>query len=515
VNGRSYLPGDFILFKAGDTWIGSTFSRTLSPPSAGISGSQITYGKYGTGANPILDAKTAGVGARLHNYVTLTDFQIQNGGQLVDFSNTTGAIIRNITGKNPSVWGFRAGSNAGNTIIDHNSCTIETGHTLQGWCYQASGQGSIKITNNICNLQTGGACADIFGSSTSLIQGNISHGGSQAFSFKSMGGTKCTGPVQKGGLIADNYADGVSSASGDGEMIELTGCSQYPSSGFIVTRNVLICKAGGYKHGSTDAIGSFYAKNATITGNIILGDCGAYGLTNAPNLMHFSSYSSGMLVYNNTMYGSGRSDQVAVNVLPGSSATVKNNIIGNLGKGIYNQGGSASEDYNIYMPNVRTPYSGVSSGGHSKRSTDPKFVKNPPVGAADLKLQATSPAIRAGANLGLSFSSILNPLGLVPPFGTFDQSLGWMVGAFGYASPAAIPTFSPAGGTYSSPQFVSILDSSVGATIYYTTNGATPTTSSTVYTGPIAVSATTTIKALAAGSVYSAGGVGTATYTIQ
>jgi hypothetical protein len=330
-----------------------------------------------------------------------------------------------------------------------------------------------------------------------------------------MGGTACTGPAQTGGLIADNYADGVSSANGDGEAIELTGCPGYPQRGVTVARNVVICKGGGWKHGTSDAIGSYYSNNDIISGNIIIGPCGSEPLTDAPSLMHLSSNATGLQIYNNTLYGSGKTNQIAINLLNGSGI-VKNNVIGNVYRGIYNQGSlSVTEDYNIYMTNVKSPYSRVSSGGHSKKLTDPKFTINPPVRASDVKLQATSPAIRSGANLGLSFSSILNPLGLVPPFGTFNQSLGWMVGAFGYAVSAATPTFIPPAGAYSSAQSVSILDSSPGATIYYTTNGTTPTTSSTVYTGPIAVSATTTIKALAAGGALSTSGVGSATYTIQ
>ena len=50
---------------------------------------------------------------------------------------------------------------------------------------------------------------------------------------------------------------------------------------------------------------------------------------------------------------------------------------------------------------------------------------------------------------------------------------------------AATPSFSPAAGTYSSAQTVTISTTAPSATIYYTTNGATPTTSSTVYSGPI------------------------------
>jgi hypothetical protein len=79
---------------------------------------------------------------------------------------------------------------------------------------------------------------------------------------------------------------------------------------------------------------------------------------------------------------------------------------------------------------------------------------------------------------------------------------------------AATPTFSPAGGTYTSQQTVTI-SSTPGATIYYTTNGATPTTSSTPYTGPITVSSSETINAIATASGYMTSAVGTATYTIN
>lgn len=75
------------------------------------------------------------------------------------------------------------------------------------------------------------------------------------------------------------------------------------------------------------------------------------------------------------------------------------------------------------------------------------------------------------------------------------------------------PTFSPAGGTYYEAQTVEISGPN-GATIYYTTDGNDPTTNSTVYSAPIAVNQTTTIKAIANnGELTSA--VATATYTIN
>jgi hypothetical protein len=76
----------------------------------------------------------------------------------------------------------------------------------------------------------------------------------------------------------------------------------------------------------------------------------------------------------------------------------------------------------------------------------------------------------------------------------------------------ATPTFSPVAGAYSSAQSVSISDATSGATIYYTTNGSTPTSSSTTYSAPIAVSSTETLQAIAIASGESA--IGSAAYTI-
>ncbi|MBR1727249.1 MAG: chitobiase/beta-hexosaminidase C-terminal domain-containing protein [Muribaculaceae bacterium] len=61
----------------------------------------------------------------------------------------------------------------------------------------------------------------------------------------------------------------------------------------------------------------------------------------------------------------------------------------------------------------------------------------------------------------------------------------------------ATPTFSPEGGTYTSAQNVSIDCTTSGATIHYTTDGSDPTSSSDVYSTPIAISTTTTLKAIA------------------
>ncbi len=61
----------------------------------------------------------------------------------------------------------------------------------------------------------------------------------------------------------------------------------------------------------------------------------------------------------------------------------------------------------------------------------------------------------------------------------------------------ATPAFTPGAGTYNSVQSVTLTDAATGATIYYTTDGSTPTTASNVYSAPIAVTSSETINAFA------------------
>ena len=78
----------------------------------------------------------------------------------------------------------------------------------------------------------------------------------------------------------------------------------------------------------------------------------------------------------------------------------------------------------------------------------------------------------------------------------------------------ATPSFTPAGGTYVGSATVTISDATSGATIHYTTDGSTPTASSPVYSGPILVTQTTTIRAMATASGMTDSDVASATYTI-
>jgi hypothetical protein len=78
----------------------------------------------------------------------------------------------------------------------------------------------------------------------------------------------------------------------------------------------------------------------------------------------------------------------------------------------------------------------------------------------------------------------------------------------------AIPTFKPGGTTsFHGTQTVEISCATPGASIYYTTDGTTPTSSGTAYSGAISLTSTTTIKAIAVKADMNDSAVAAATFT--
>lgn len=70
------------------------------------------------------------------------------------------------------------------------------------------------------------------------------------------------------------------------------------------------------------------------------------------------------------------------------------------------------------------------------------------------------------------------------------------------AGTVAKPVFMPNGNVFSAPPMVMMTDATPGAAIYYTTDGTTPTTKSTLYTKPITVTSTEVISAIGVASGY-------------
>lgn len=112
----------------------------------------------------------------------------------------------------------------------------------------------------------------------------------------------------------------------------------------------------------------------------------------------------------------------------------------------------------------------------------------------------------------ITVSSNLTIMAIATQTGFFNSSVA--SAAYVIAPPAATPTFSPVGGSYSSAQTVTISDTTPSSTIHYTTDGSTPTLGSATYTSPLNVNISQTVKAIAIATGFSSSAVGTAIYTI-
>ena len=142
-------------------------------------------------------------------------------------------------------------------------------------------------------------------------------------------------------------------------------------------------------------------------------------------------------------------------------------------------------------------------------SADGSFSNNLVLEHSSGSLEATAIYVRMAAELSSgSYSGNL-------AFTSGDLSANVALsGSVGIMPVAAMPTFSVEGGTYLAPQTVSISTTTPNATIYYTIDGTDPTLSSSVYSTPIEVATSLTLKAMAVADNYSNSAIAEATYTI-
>lgn len=94
---------------------------------------------------------------------------------------------------------------------------------------------------------------------------------------------------------------------------------------------------------------------------------------------------------------------------------------------------------------------------------------------------------------------------------------GWnnsAIATAAYTIVAATPIFSVGTGSYTSAQTVEITSATAGALIYYTDNGQDPTSKSTLYTVPLKISSSQTLKAIALKAGLTNSAIATADYTI-
>jgi hypothetical protein len=180
----------------------------------------------------------------------------------------------------------------------------------------------------------------------------------------------------------------------------------------------------------------------------------------------------------------------------------------------YTQSAVGTAVYTINLPTAATPTFNPPAGTYTQTGSV-TISDTTPGATVYYTTNGTTPTTSSAvysAPIPLTASTTIKAIAVAA---NYNQSA---VGTAAYTinlSTAATPTFNPPAGTYTQTGSVTISDTTPGATIYYTTNGTTPTTSSTKYTSPVPLTASTTIEAIAVAANYTQSAVGSATYTIN
>ena len=277
------------------------------------------------------------------------------------------------------------------------------------------------------------------------------------------------------------------------------------TSPILISSNATI-QAQAYKSGfdPSEIMTEEYIINAIAT-PIAKPVGGAYTV---PQTVTLSSITSGTLIYytldgstpttSSTLY----SAPVAIN-----SSTILKAIAVKSG---YNPSEVMIENYTI-TGTVATPIASILTGTYTNNQT--------------ISLSTTTIGAEIYYTIDGSMPTIESPLYLSPINIKFNTNLKAIavkndfelsgILSETYTIIVAAPVASPVSGTSINSQAVSLSTETIGATIYYTTNGTTPTTASTVYSSPINLNATTTIKAVAYKLGYALSDVMSATYNIN
>ncbi len=178
----------------------------------------------------------------------------------------------------------------------------------------------------------------------------------------------------------------------------------------------------------------------------------------------------------------------------------------------------ASATYTINLPVVATPTFSPAPGVYT--SAQSVSLSDTTNGASIYyTIDGSTPTSKStlfapGTPIAVSATTTINAIATAPG----DANSAIATGTYTINLPVvATPTFSPAPGTYNSAQSVSLSDLTAGASIYYTIDGSTPTSKSTLFAPgtPIAVTATTTINAIATAPGDANSAVATGAYTLN
>jgi hypothetical protein len=466
VNSSSFSPGDSILFKRGETW-----RETLTVPSSGGAASPITFGAYGSGASP-----------RILGSVQLTNWTSDTGHWVSTYSGTITSVWFVNASDGTVMWGNNKTSKA--ACVAEYDWYFDG---FQLWCYAAKDPNSryrsveaatrsACITNNlkdyiiIQNFElaySNDQGVNSYQQTGWVVDGNtIHHIGIKNEAIAESVSARGTNITIKNNIIHDMGTHGVTVTADNGRTV----------SGIIIENNIF------YDNYHSDI--DLQAPNGTFSSAII-----RYNLCYNTNTFDYANYSGGGIyamgtsghaisgvqiyynifyrktgtsivirdlvpspvIYNNVIYGAlpgssqyaGGIDIFTLGTYDPTNVVVKNNIvvetrnvcfrvdkiadIGSVNNNLWFQStGGTSVFAQVaginYHYNDFAAYKIDTGWDTNGKWEDARFVST---SVPDFHLQSSSPAIDAGAEVGLTRDHAGNsvPIGSGPDIGAYEFTL--------------------------------------------------------------------------------------------
>jgi hypothetical protein len=399
-----FKAGDSILFKRGDTW----YEQFDITSQGGASGSPITYGAYGSGVLPTVDAQ-----------------YLRTFGILLD--NSSHIVIRDIRTINATADGVRIVAGMGNVIDILVQGVISEQNRRHGFSVEASlgvtHVDAVEYRNDEAN-RNGGAGFFAF---------HVSDGTTGIHYYDSKAAYNGQSSPSHG--FSNYYANNIHYHRVEAAFTNInpaTGLSNgYTSEGIGICFDDLTSNSSvehSYSHDNARAglALAHEGSNNTASYNVIAAN-GVYGLVVNGN----PGGSSNITILNNTIYGNNGYGIIAWQPING--LTIKNNIlVNNAGYGIgFSSTGISGTQVatNIIFGNKLGATSYV-SGATGTIAADPLLVAP---ASGNFSLGAGSRAINAGIYLGAPYQLGL-AAGTVWPYAVLllDVGAAWDIGAFVY-----------------------------------------------------------------------------------
>ncbi len=272
---------------------------------------------------------------------------------------------------------------------------------------------------------------------------------------------------------------------------------------------------------TTNALNTTYAQQVAVSGTETQTELAAVAPTFSPaagtytsaQTVHLSDATSGAAIYY-TVDGSTPTSGSALYTSAGISVAASETIQAIAVASGYNNSVIASAAYTI-MTAAAAPTFSPAAGPYTSAQT--VYLSDATSGAAiyytvDGSTPTSGSTLYTSAGISVATSETIKAIAVASGYNNSAIASA----TYTIMTAAAAPTFSPAAGTYTSAQTVYLSDATSGAAIYYTVDGSTPTSGSTLYTSAgISVAASETIQAIAVASGYNNSAIASAAYTIN